>query len=526
MPLTHRRATAADEAALRDLVALARPSAAGVPDAGPSAHQPWLHGLDTLLIADGTYFLVRRRGLLAGCGGWSRRATPYGHDHSAGRDDRLLDPLTAPARIRAMYTHPDHARRGVGRMILDLSERAAKAAGFGRLELSSTHSGAPLYEACGFRPVARFQKAGVPLILMQRNLILRAIIHAQSVTGRCLDFRLQQPQPSSKAHSRPREEIPQAKNGPVDCAGRSRAGEGGRRVESACPLCSPSRRRGARRAGLMDAAFFSQWLPPIVAMLGAGLLAGFAAGLFGIGGGFVVVPALFVVLPMLGSDAAHLAHAAIGTSLATIVVTSLRSVQAHARRGAVDFDVLKSWAPWIVLGVGGGILLADRVSSHGLALIFGGGVLLMATHFLFPLLAGKQFWDDMPGGYARAGIAGGLGAFSSLLGIGGGTIAIIVMTLCGKSIHRSIATASGMGAIIALPGMIGFMAIGLHEPGLPVGSVGYVNLPAAIAITSTSVLTAPLGAAAAHKLNPKMLRTTFGLYLLFVAFTMIQKGLH
>ncbi len=267
------------------------------------------------------------------------------------------------------------------------------------------------------------------------------------------------------------------------------------------------------------------WAMPVLAMLGAGLLAGFAAGLFGIGGGFVVVPALFVVLPLLGSDATHLAHAAIGTSLATIIVTSIRSVQAHARRGAVDFDILKSWAPWIVLGVGGGILLADRVSSSGLALIFGAGVLLMALHFLFPLLSGKQFWTEMPAGYARAGIAGGLGAFSSLLGIGGGTIAIIVMTLCGKSIHRSIATASGVGAIIALPGMIGFMIIGLHETGLPTGSVGYVNFPAAIAITSTSILTAPLGAAAAHRLNPRMLRTIFGLYLLFVSYTMFRNGL-
>ncbi len=260
-------------------------------------------------------------------------------------------------------------------------------------------------------------------------------------------------------------------------------------------------------------------------MVGAGLGAGFAAGLFGIGGGFVVVPALFLLLPLLGGDPAHLAHVAVGTSLATIFVTSLRSVQAHARRDAVDFDILKGWAPWIVLGVGAGVLLADRISGHGLALIFGVGVMLMALHFLLPLFAGKQLWDDMPGGYARVGIAGGLGAFSSLLGIGGGTIAIIVMTLCGRSIHRSIATASGVGTIISLPGMIGFMAIGLGEPGLPVGSVGYVNIPATIAIISTSVLSAPLGVAAAHRLPPQALRRIFGFYLLFVGAIMIRNSL-
>lgn len=276
----------------------------------------------------------------------------------------------------------------------------------------------------------------------------------------------------------------------------------------------------------MTPADLSQWLVPVIAMLGAGLLAGFAAGMFGIGGGFVVVPALFVVLPLLGGDPAQLAHVAIGTSLATIVVTSIRSVQAHARRGAVDFDVLRSWAPWMVLGVGFGVLLADRVSNQGLALIFGGGVFLMALNFLIPVFSGKVYWTEMPDGYVRAGIAGGLGAFSSLLGIGGGVIAIIVMTLCGKPIHRAIATAAGVGTLIAVPGMIGFVLIGLGEPGLPMGSLGFVNVPATIAITSTSIITAPYGVAMAHRLNPRALKITFGLYLLFVSYTMILKGLH
>jgi uncharacterized membrane protein YfcA len=272
-------------------------------------------------------------------------------------------------------------------------------------------------------------------------------------------------------------------------------------------------------------AALAGWLLPLAMMLGAGLLAGLAAGLFGIGGGFVVVPALFAMLPLLGASNGEIAHVAIGTSLATIVATSFRSVQAHARHGAVDFDVLKSWAPWIVLGVGCGVLLAARISSDGLALIFGCGVMLMALHFLFPVLADRRIADEMPHGFVRAGIAGGLGAFSSLLGIGGGTIAIIVMTLCGKSIHRSIATASGIGFIIALPGMLGFMAIGLGKSGLPIGSIGYVSIPATLAIVSTSVLTAPLGAAAAHRLSPTLLRQSFGLYLLLIGALMIRNGL-
>ncbi|MBB5984427.1 sulfite exporter TauE/SafE family protein [Sphingobium lignivorans] len=275
----------------------------------------------------------------------------------------------------------------------------------------------------------------------------------------------------------------------------------------------------------MTEALVMSWLVPALMMLGAGLLAGFAAGLFGIGGGFVVVPALFAVLPLLGAAQDELAHVAVGTSLATIVATSARSVQAHARKGAVDFDLLRSWAIWIVLGVGAGVMLAARISSDMLALIFGGGVMLMALHFLFPVLARRQIASELPGGYARAGIAGGLGAFSSLLGIGGGTIAIIVMTLCGKSIHRSIATAAGIGFIIALPGMIGFMLIGLGMPGLPAGSVGYVNIPATLAIIATSVITAPWGAAAAHRLSPAMLRQIFGIYLLCIGALMVRHGL-
>ncbi len=233
----------------------------------------------------------------------------------------------------------------------------------------------------------------------------------------------------------------------------------------------------------------------------------------------------FFVLPLLGAKGDLLAHEAIGTSLATIVATSIRSVQTHAKRGAVDFGILCSWAPWIVGGVGIGVRVADRVPGSVLAIIFGTGVAITSFHFLFPIFANRQLATAMPGGYTRASIAFSLGAFSSLLGIGGGTIAIIVMTLCGNSIHRAIATAAGVGVIIAIPGMIGFMAIGLNEPNLPFGSIGYVNFPAALAITSTSVISAPWGAALTHKLDPNLLKKIFGLYLLFVAYTMISKGL-
>lgn len=264
---------------------------------------------------------------------------------------------------------------------------------------------------------------------------------------------------------------------------------------------------------------------PVAALLGAGLVAGFAAGLFGIGGGFVVVPALFTTLQFLGGDAASRPHVAIGTSLATIIFTSIRSVQAHARHGAVDFDILRSWAPWIVIGVGAGVVLAHFVDGRAMAMTFAAGVFLMSLHFLFPVLARRQISDQMPQGIARMSVAGGLGTLSSLLGIGGGTIAIIVMTLCGRSIHRAIATAAGVGFIIAVPGAIGFALIGLGERHLPLGSVGYVNLIAAVAISAMSMLTAPLGASAAHMLPAPLLKRCFAIYLMLVAILMFRDAI-
>ncbi len=169
MPLTHRLAMPADEPALRALMMLAinrlqQPFL--TPDQVTASHA--FMGLDSRLIADGTYFLIEHDGQLAGCGGWSRRATPYGGDHSAGRDDSLLDPATQAAKVRAMYTHPDHVRKGVGSLILRLCEAAAKAEGFSALELSGTMAGLPLYRRYGFLDVQPFEDRGVPLMLMRK----------------------------------------------------------------------------------------------------------------------------------------------------------------------------------------------------------------------------------------------------------------------------------------------------------------------------------------------------------------------
>ncbi len=265
--------------------------------------------------------------------------------------------------------------------------------------------------------------------------------------------------------------------------------------------------------------------PLVAAMLAAGLFAGLVAGMFGIGGGFVVVPALMTLLTVLpgGGDPTHTMHVAIGTSLATIFFTSLRSVQAHAKRGAVDWKILKGWLPWVGLGVIAGVVVADRVSGAWLRAIFGLGVGLMGIHFLVPVLSRfTRSEEKMPTGVTRAGLGSVLGAFCALLGIGGGTPAVLIMTLNGVNIHRGVATAAGFGTIIAVPGALASMALGAQTPGLPVGSVGYVNLIALASITVMSVITAPIGASMAHSLNPKMLKRVFGIYLLVTAAFMLR----
>ncbi|WP_303764084.1 GNAT family N-acetyltransferase [Sphingobium yanoikuyae] len=171
MSLTNRLATAADEPALSTLMTLAieQLQSAYLTAAQVQASHGFM-GLDRRLINDRTYFVVEADGAIAGCGGWSRRATAYGGDHTAGRDDRMLDPATEAAKVRAMYTHPDHVRKGVGTTILALCEAAARQEGFAALELSATMAGVPLYRSFGFIDVRPFEDSGVPMILMRKAI--------------------------------------------------------------------------------------------------------------------------------------------------------------------------------------------------------------------------------------------------------------------------------------------------------------------------------------------------------------------
>lgn len=256
----------------------------------------------------------------------------------------------------------------------------------------------------------------------------------------------------------------------------------------------------------------------LAAYAGLGLVVGFVAGLLGVGGGLIIVPVLILLLHAQGLAAGIEPQVALGTSLASILFTSLSSVRAHHRRGAVEWPLVARIAPGILAGTFAGALLAARVPATLLKLFF--------VAFLF--YAAIQMWLDfkpaphrgLPG---RAGtsLAGGIiGAVSSWVGIGGGTLSVPFMLWHNVPLHRAIATSAAIGFPIAVAGAAGYVLGGRGAAGLPAGSWGFVYLPALAGIVLGSVLTAPLGARTAHRLPVRPLKRIFALLLVTLALRM------
>ena len=267
-----------------------------------------------------------------------------------------------------------------------------------------------------------------------------------------------------------------------------------------------------------------QNLDLFLAFIAAGAFAGMVAGMFGVGGGVVIVPALYAVLIRFGVADDVAMKSAIATSLATIVVTSLRSVFAHYKRGAVDVSVLKSWIPWIVPGVIAGALLASYLPGHWLITGFGGFMILIALQMGFA----NQDWrlaSQLPGGLAKIGLAGFIGISSAMAGIGGGVVGVILMTLCGKPIHRAVGTAAGFGVAVGLPAALLYMVTGWWSQISVPFSVGFVNIPGFLAISILTASLAPVGARMAHALPALALRRLFGVLLLVTGILMFRDGL-
>lgn len=261
-----------------------------------------------------------------------------------------------------------------------------------------------------------------------------------------------------------------------------------------------------------------------LAVLGAGLAGGLVAGLFGVGGGTVIVPALFYAFSVLGLGGQANLHVAIGTSLLTIVATSWRSLGAHRGHGAVDEAVLRTWTPWVGAGALVGAGVAGMTSMGGLAAVYAVCLTLVAAQMgLLPERVTLR--PDLPTGWGRRITGTLIGGLSAMMGVGGGSFGGMLMTLCGRPIHQAVATASGFGVAIGSAATLGFVVFGWGAEGRPPLSLGYVNVPAAVGMALLTTLVAPFGARLAHRLDRRVLRRAFAVYLLATAISVAVKAL-
>jgi uncharacterized protein len=255
-------------------------------------------------------------------------------------------------------------------------------------------------------------------------------------------------------------------------------------------------------------------------LLATGFAAGILAGLLGVGGGIVIVPVLFHLFSIINIDPAVKMHLAVGTSLATIIPTSIVSARAHYRRDAVDMSLLRTWAVWVFLGVLAGTVIAGLVRGPVLTGIFAAVALAVAANMAFRP-EGSRLRDDLPSTAAQASLAVVIGGLSAMMGIGGGTLSVPTLSAFNYPIRKAVGTASAIGLIIAVPGAIGFIIAGLDAVGRPPFSLGYVNLLGFALIVPATILAAPLGARLAHTIEPTLLRRAFALFLFLTALRML-----
>jgi len=250
-----------------------------------------------------------------------------------------------------------------------------------------------------------------------------------------------------------------------------------------------------------------------------GVFAGFVAGLFGVGGGLTLVPLLFMMFAAQDFPAAHLMHLALGTSMTTIVFTSLASMRAHHGHGAVRWDIVRAMAPGLLLGTFGGSLFAGVVPTRPLVVVFTCVVYYAALQMILDFK--PQAHRQLPGALGLFAAGGGIGIVSSLVAAGGGFLSIPFMLFCNVAIHRAVGTSSALGLPIALAGMVGYIVAGWGAAGLPAYTLGYIYLPATIGIVALSMLVAPYGARLAHRLPVKQLKRYFGGFLALLASKML-----
>jgi len=247
-------------------------------------------------------------------------------------------------------------------------------------------------------------------------------------------------------------------------------------------------------------------------MAATGLFSGMLAGLLGVGGGLVIVPVLFNILPIFDVQDTVLMKVAVGTSLATIIPTSFISARKHFARGTMDVALLRSLAPGIFMGAVLGTVLVVVLKGAVLSGVFAAIVLLAAFNMGFAGLEWR-LRQSVPGGLARGGIGAGIGAVSAVMGIGGGMLGVPVLSMCGTDIRSAVSTASAFGLIIAVPATIGLVLAGLGVEGRPPYSLGWVSLIGFGLIVPASIIATPWGVAMAHSISPLLLKRVFAGFL-------------
>lgn len=255
------------------------------------------------------------------------------------------------------------------------------------------------------------------------------------------------------------------------------------------------------------------WLAPALAI--AGVATGILAGLFGVGGGAIIVPVLYQTLRFTGVSDDIAMPVSVGTSLAVIVPTSIASARTHFAKGSVDMAILRGWAIPAIVGVAVGAAVARNAPAALFKLVFVGISMFTAVR----MLGGYTNWklgETPPKGPVSWAVGAIIGLLSALMGVGGGQMVNLYMSLFGASIHTAVGTAAGVGALISAPGAIGYALAGLGKPDMPPGSIGFVSLLGFAFIAPMAALAAPYGARLAHRWPKRRLELAFGIFLLVV----------
>lgn len=262
-------------------------------------------------------------------------------------------------------------------------------------------------------------------------------------------------------------------------------------------------------------------IPTIAALIGTGVFAGLLAGLLGVGGGIVIVPVLYFLFQAFGVSPESAMVVATATSLATIVPTSISSIRAHKKKGNVDFELLKRWAVFVLIGVLIGSWLVTRVNGDWLTVLFGVIATLSALNMLFG--GKKALFNALPGQTGQSVMGTSVGLFSSLVGIGGGTLTVPMLTFCNYPAHKAVGTAAAVGLLISLPAAITMLVVGTTPADAPFGTYGLVNLVGFVCIVPLTVLFAPIGASLAAKLDAQKLKKVFAVVLMITGVRMLAQ---